>query len=92
MVSHSAMSIKLLRNWQKTESVIWFGDFNYRIGLDLETTKNLVKKKNLESLFANDQLNLQMIAGLAFQYYSEARINFLPTYKYDIGTDNFDTS
>lgn len=33
-----------------------------------------------------------MVAGLAFPYYSEARITFLPTYKYDIGTDTYDTS
>jgi hypothetical protein len=38
------------------------------------------------------QLNLQMVAGLAFRFYSEARITFMPTYKYDIGTDNYDTS
>lgn len=38
------------------------------------------------------QLNLQMVAGLAFPYYSEARITFLPTYKYDVGTDTYDTS
>ncbi|OHW95657.1 domain and endonuclease exonuclease phosphatase [Colletotrichum incanum] len=37
-------------------------------------------------------LNLQMIAGLAFPFYSEARINFLPTYKFDLGTDEYDTS
>lgn len=38
------------------------------------------------------QLNLQMMAGYAFHYYSEARITFNPTYKYDVGTDTFDTS
>lgn len=35
---------------------------------------------------------MQMVAGLTFPYYSEARITFLPTYKYDIGTDTYDTS
>ncbi|CCC11590.1 putative synaptojanin-like protein [Sordaria macrospora k-hell] len=74
------------------ESVIWFGDFNYRIGLDLENTKDLVRKGDLPKLYANDQLNLQMMAGYAFHYYSEARITFNPTYKYDVGTDTFDTS
>ncbi|KAK3995355.1 putative inositol-1,4,5-trisphosphate 5-phosphatase [Cladorrhinum sp. PSN332] len=74
------------------DSVIWFGDFNYRIGLGLERAKELVQKRDLESLFENDQLNLQMVAGLAFPYYSEARINFMPTYKYDVGTDKFDSS
>lgn len=91
------------------ESVIWFGDFNYRIGLNLETAKDLVRKGALAELYANDQvclpssvpssvvtdllqLNLQMVAGYAFHYYSEALITFNPTYKYDIGTDTFDTS
>jgi hypothetical protein len=33
-----------------------------------------------------------MVAGLTFPFYSEARITFMPTYKYDNGTDNYDTS
>lgn len=39
-----------------------------------------------------EQLHLQMVAGRVFQYYSEAKIKFLPTYKYNNGTDNYDTS
>lgn len=41
---------------------------------------------------AKGQLNLQMMAGRAFSYYSEARITFMPTYKYNNGTDSYDTS
>lgn len=52
----------------------------------------MVKKRDLATLYENDQLNLQMVAGLAFPFYSEARIGFMPTYKFDIGTDNYDTS
>jgi len=33
-----------------------------------------------------------MVAGLTFPYYSEARITFLPTYKYDLNSDQYDTS
>lgn len=33
-----------------------------------------------------------MIAGRAFQFYSEGPIGFPPTYKYDVGTENYDTS
>lgn len=33
-----------------------------------------------------------MVAGLSFPFYSEARITFMPTYKFDIGTDRYDTS
>lgn len=52
----------------------------------------MIKKRDLETLYENDQLNLQMVAGLSFPFYSEARITFMPTYKFDIGTDEYDTS
>jgi len=52
----------------------------------------MINTGNLESLYENDQLNLQMVAGLAFPFYSEARITFPPTYKFDIGTDEYDSS
>ncbi|KAK0731107.1 SacI homology domain-containing protein [Lasiosphaeris hirsuta] len=74
------------------DSVIWFGDFNYRIGLGLEMAKELVRRRDLERLYENDQLNLQMVAGLAFRFYSEARISFMPTYKFDLGSDEYDSS
>jgi hypothetical protein len=52
----------------------------------------LVKSEDLSSLYDNDQLNIQMIAGLAFPHYSESMITFLPTYKFDVGTNIYDTS
>lgn len=33
-----------------------------------------------------------MIAGQSFQFYSEGSIDFAPTYKYDVGTTQYDTS
>ncbi|KAF3906420.1 Synaptojanin-1 [Dactylellina cionopaga] len=72
--------------------VIWLGDFNYRIGLGNDEVKRLINAGQLGKLYENDQLNLQMVAGLTFPYYSEAKLDFLPTYRYDIGTDNYDTS
>jgi endonuclease/exonuclease/phosphatase family metal-dependent hydrolase len=91
------------------DAVIWLGDFNYRIGLSDDRARSLIRARDFETLYENDQvrnliqlnsygltnslkLNLQMVAGLAFRYYSEARIMFPPTYKYDNGTDNYDTS
>lgn len=53
---------------------------------------DLVEQRDLERLYEHDQLNLQMVAGLSFPFYSEARITFMPTYKFDIGTDNYDSS
>ncbi|KAL8895651.1 MAG: hypothetical protein Q9207_008078 [Kuettlingeria erythrocarpa] len=70
------------------DAIIWLGDMNYRIGLSDDKVRRLIKMSDLESLYANDQ----MIAGRAFPFYSEARITFLPTYKYNNGTDEYDTS
>ncbi|KOS21194.1 Inositol-1 [Escovopsis weberi] len=74
------------------DAIIWLGDFNYRIGLSSEVVQTLLRKGDLQKLYENDQLNLQMVAGLAFQFYSEARIGFMPTYKFDLGSDTYDSS
>lgn len=80
------------RTIEDHDTIIWLGDFNYRIGMSNERTRALVKDGDLDTLYANDQLNLQMVHGKTFPFYNEARITFLPTYKYDNGTDNYDTS
>ena len=80
------------RSIEDHDSIIWFGDFNYRIGLGHEKARQLVAAGDLETLYANDQLNLQMVAGVAFPFYSESRILFPPTYKFDLGSDEYDTS
>jgi endonuclease/exonuclease/phosphatase family metal-dependent hydrolase len=80
------------RSIEDHDTVIWLGDFNYRIGLSNDKVQRLCQMNDLETLYDNDQLNLQMVAGLTFPFYSEARITFLPTYKYDLGTDTYDTS
>ncbi|KAK8244636.1 SacI homology domain-containing protein [Phyllosticta capitalensis] len=80
------------RSIEDHDTIIWLGDFNYRIGLRNEEVRKLVEIGDLETLYANDQLNLQMVHGLTFPFYSEARITFAPTYKYDNGTDRYDTS
>ncbi|KAF8463265.1 SacI homology domain-containing protein [Kalaharituber pfeilii] len=74
------------------DTVIWLGDFNYRIGLPDDHVRKLIEVGDLQTLYDNDQLNLQMLAGLTFPYYSEALLTFAPTYKFDIGKDIYDTS
>ncbi|OTB18289.1 hypothetical protein K445DRAFT_315087 [Daldinia sp. EC12] len=89
---HHGLRFQRNRGIDDHDTVIWLGDFNYRIGLSHERVMDLIQKKDLEKLYENDQLNLQMVAGLSFPYYSEARITFMPTYKFDVGTDRYDTS
>ncbi|RJE23278.1 hypothetical protein PHISCL_04393 [Aspergillus sclerotialis] len=74
------------------DAILWLGDFNYRIGLTNEFTRQLVRQRDYQKLYDNDQLNQQMAAGMAFKHYAEGRITFPPTYKYDIGTNEYDTS
>jgi endonuclease/exonuclease/phosphatase family metal-dependent hydrolase len=74
------------------KAVIWFGDFNYRIGISNERARQLIDAHEFGKLYENDQLNLQMVHGRAFPHYSESMPNFLPTYKFDPGTDTYDTS
>ncbi|CAK3847770.1 Inositol-1,4,5-trisphosphate 5-phosphatase 1 [Lecanosticta acicola] len=74
------------------KTIIWFGDFNYRIGMENERARQLIKKRDLGQLYENDQLNLQMVHGKCFPHYSEQTPTFLPTYKFNLGSDEYDTS
>ena len=80
------------RSIEDHKTVIWFGDFNYRIGISNERARQLVDRQDLGTLYENDQLNIQMVHGKCFLHYSEKMPNFLPTYKFDLGTDEYDTS
>lgn len=80
------------RSIEDHDSIVWLGDFNYRIGLSNHRVRELISQKDYRKLYENDQLNLQMIAGAAFRFYSEGPILFPPTYKYDIGKNEYDTS
>ncbi|RDW93227.1 SacI domain and endonuclease/exonuclease/phosphatase family protein [Aspergillus mulundensis] len=80
------------RSIEDHDAIIWLGDFNYRIGLPNQTVRDLVQQANYQKLYDNDQLNLQMLAGRAFQFYNEGLVTFPPTYKYDVGEDTYDTS
>jgi len=74
------------------KTVIWFGDFNYRIGMGNERVRQLIDQHDLGTLYENDQLNLQMVHGQSFPHYSEKTPAFLPTYKFNLRTDEYDTS
>lgn len=72
--------------------VFWFGDFNYRVELDRQEALSLIRDNKYKELRAHDQLQQRMKQGLVFEGFSEPIINFAPTYKYDVGTNVYDTS
>jgi len=49
-----------------------------------------VKAGTLKSLMDFDELNMAKRDGRAFVEYSEGKIDFPPTYKYILGTDDLD--
>ncbi|XP_065573410.1 uncharacterized protein LOC136035503 isoform X2 [Artemia franciscana] len=73
--------------------VFWFGDLNYRLtGIEGQAAKDLIDTANYEQLFMFDQLREQKRIKRVFDGYQEGIPNFRPTYKYDTGTDNWDSS
>lgn len=72
--------------------VYWFGDLNYRITeMDAPRVKDLVSKNHFKDVLEADQLKQQHRAGNVFKGYKEGPINFNPTYKYDPGTNDWDS-
>ncbi|KAK0315758.1 Inositol-1,4,5-trisphosphate 5-phosphatase 1 [Friedmanniomyces endolithicus] len=80
------------RGIEDHNTVIWFGDFNYRIGMENDRARALVRKGDVATLYENDQLNLQMVHGRTFRFYTEMTPSFMPTYKYNLGNDEYDSS
>ncbi|KAJ3519597.1 hypothetical protein NM208_g14067 [Fusarium decemcellulare] len=71
------------------------GDLNYRIDtMSRDTVVTAVKQNNLGKLLERDQLLVARRRNPAFKLraFDELPITFAPTYKYDVGTDNYDTS
>ncbi|KAI1231260.1 hypothetical protein IHE44_0008200, partial [Lamprotornis superbus] len=77
----------------KHDVILWLGDLNYRLEeLDVAKVKQLVEEKAFLELCQYDQLKRQMKANAAFEGFTEGEISFQPTYKYDAGCDDWDTS
>lgn len=75
---------------------IWLGDLNYRIEANRQVVDTLLAKGDrsqaLQILHANDQLTRVKDRGEAFVGWKEGPLNFAPTYKFDPGTDVYDSS
>ncbi|XP_077416339.1 phosphatidylinositol polyphosphate 5-phosphatase type IV [Vanacampus margaritifer] len=77
------------------DQVFWFGDFNFRLGHERAGVESIIKstsRDDMDALMEHDQLAKEMKDGSIFKGFQEANIHFLPTYKFDIGSDVYDTS
>ncbi|XP_018576609.1 inositol polyphosphate 5-phosphatase E isoform X2 [Anoplophora glabripennis] len=84
---------------QNFDYVFWSGDLNFRLSTPRAKVLEWLSKTNFplpphlpHGYMHHDQLCSVLADGAAFKGFSEAKITFSPTYKYDPGTQNFDTS
>ena len=77
------------------EVCILNGDLNYRIDtMPRDTVVKAVQAQNFTKLLERDQLlvSRRRNPGFRLRAFTECPITFAPTYKYDVGTDRYDTS
>ncbi|XP_030375284.1 synaptojanin-1 isoform X1 [Scaptodrosophila lebanonensis] len=80
------------RTLKSHDWVFWCGDFNYRIDMDKDELKECVKNGELSTVLEFDQLRKEQEQGNVFAEFLEGEISFDPTYKYDLFSDDYDTS
>ncbi|XP_044511790.1 type IV inositol polyphosphate 5-phosphatase 11 [Mangifera indica] len=73
---------------------VWLGDLNYRInGITTHPTRNLIQNDlHHKLLTSKDQLLQEAKRGQIFDGYCEGSLTFKPTFKYNVGSSNYDTS
>ncbi|KAF5300952.1 hypothetical protein FQA39_LY10922, partial [Lamprigera yunnana] len=86
------ISFPMGRSLNSHEYLFWCGDFNYRVDMDKDEMKELIKQNDFGAILENDQLKKQQEAGNVFKNFQEGDITFPPTYKYDLFSDDYDTS
>ncbi|KAL1680770.1 SacI homology domain-containing protein [Schizophyllum commune] len=80
------------KNIGSHQNIVWLADTNYRIDLDNETVRSFAEHDDYDALLAGDQLKQMMDENQVFAGYQEGPLLFRPTYRYDLGTDTYDTS
>ncbi|XP_010123833.1 PREDICTED: LOW QUALITY PROTEIN: phosphatidylinositol 4,5-bisphosphate 5-phosphatase A [Chlamydotis macqueenii] len=73
--------------------VFWFGDLNFRIeSLDIRFVKYAIDSNILSQLWEKDQLNIAKTTWPVLSGFQEGPLNFPPTFKFDVGTNKYDSS
>ncbi|KAM6170136.1 phosphatidylinositol polyphosphate 5-phosphatase type IV [Rhynchocyon petersi] len=77
------------------DEVFWFGDFNFRLSGGRTAVEGLLHRElgtDVSALLQHDQLTREMRRGAVFKGFQEPDIHFLPSYKFDIGKDTYDST
>ncbi|CAF3352060.1 unnamed protein product [Rotaria socialis] len=74
------------------DHIFFLGDFNYRLTIPRAQVEYFVRNGSYKELLEYDQLKKELQEKRVFRDFEEGEIRFPPTYKYDIGSDEYDTS
>ncbi|XP_027090884.1 type IV inositol polyphosphate 5-phosphatase 11-like [Coffea arabica] len=92
-ISRSIFSKDWNPNATPAQLTVWLGDFNYRLeGINTFPARDLIHENLHELLTSKDQLLQEAERGQIFNGFREGTLSFKPTYKYNIGSSNYDTS
>ena len=86
---HSESTVSIDAQHTRT---FFMGDLNYRIRGNYNLVMQLIELNMQEVMVNNDQLKWSIKESLSFHNFSEAPLHFKPTYRFDLGTNNYDSS
>ncbi|KAM9468894.1 inositol polyphosphate 5-phosphatase Ka isoform 2-T2 [Clarias gariepinus] len=73
--------------------LFWLGDLNFRIeDHGMHFIRNCITSKNFNLLWSKDQLTMMKKKIPRLQQFEEGPLDFQPTYKFDLNSDNYDSS
>lgn len=56
-----------MTNSNYLDTIVWLGDFNYRVGLTYERAMELVQKRDIEKLYENDQVSASQLIDIGYR-------------------------
>eukprot|EP00347_Sterkiella_histriomuscorum_P006556 403352324 len=97
-VSQILRNLQFVNNISEKQNIfehdvlLWCGDLNYRINSDnFQEVVDMIQQNKLYELRNLDQLKLEKAAGNVFGEFQEGKIKFPPTYKFKVGTHEYDS-
>ncbi|XP_047087724.1 type IV inositol polyphosphate 5-phosphatase 11-like [Lolium rigidum] len=92
-ISHSLFSKNDIHYAKSADITVWLGDLNYRLeGISSMPARKMIEENRQSKLRGKDQLLQEAEKGQVFNGYCEGTLSFKPTYKYNVGSSNYDTS
>jgi len=84
-------TIQRIKKFQEHEIFFIFGDLNFRLDLDNNSVRRMIENKQLDTLVVYDQFIKTRNVNFNLNCLEEGNLNFNPTYKYNFGSNEYDS-